>query len=107
MPSVTVNTPQTINVRINQDRPKVVQGATTFVGAADVQQQVNLAVARASEAVNTAEAALAISQGAFDTANTKYDKVGGTISGDVNITNNLTVGNTIFAVTETLDAGTF
>lgn len=107
MPNVKVITPKTINVRVNQEQAKLVHGATTFVGAADVQDQVNLALARANEAVATADIALSVSQGAYDTANTKYDKVGGTISGDVNITNNLTVGNTIYAVTETVDAGTF
>ena len=38
---------------------------------------------------------------------TKYDKTGGTISGDVIITNNLTVSNTIYADVETIDGGSF
>ena len=106
MVNVVVNTPQTITVRVNQDSKKTVTGTTTFLGAADVQQQVN-------QIQQIANNALYVAQNALDTANTKYDKVGGTISGNVYVTgnvdidNNLTVGNTIFAVTETIDAGTF
>lgn len=100
MPTVIVTPPSSISVRVNQSTSKVVTGATTFLGATDVQQQVNQAIALAQQASETANAALA-------TADSKYDKSGGTITGNVNITNNLTVGNTIFAVTEIVDAGTF
>lgn len=106
MVNVVVNTPQSISIRVNQDNKKVVSGTTTFVGAADVQNQVN-------EIQQIANNALATAQSALDAVDSKYDKVGGTISGnvyvtgDVEVVNNLTVGNTIIATTETIDAGTF
>lgn len=104
MPNVKVNPVNTINVRVNQQNQKVVHGTSTFLGAADVQQEVN-------EIKQIANNAVLIAQAAYDTANTametKYDKTGGTISGDVLITNNLTVANTINADIETIDGGTF
>jgi len=43
---------------------------------------------------------------AFDRANTKFDSTGGTISGDVNVTGNLTVsGNVTYIVTNQLNLG--
>lgn len=100
MPRVIVTPPSSISVRVNQSTPKVVTGPTTFIGASNVQDQVNQAIAIASQAAITANTALA-------SVDSKFDKTGGTITGNVNITNNLTVGNTIFAVTEIVDAGTF
>ena len=100
MPNVIVNRPGTINVRVNQGNQAIVHGTTNFIGASDVQNQVNQIQQIAQHASDTANLALS-------TANTKYDKTGGTITGDVNITNNLSVGNTIFASTETIDAGLF
>lgn len=100
MPSVIVTRPSTITVRVGQSQQKTVSGTTTFVGAADVQNQVNHIQQLAQQASDTANTALA-------SVDSKYDKTGGTITGDVNITNNLTVGNTIYAITEIVDAGTF
>lgn len=100
MPIVTVSSPASISVKVNQSNQKVVSGTSTFVGAANVQNQVNEIQRIAQMASDTANSALL-------TAESKYDKTGGTISGDVNITNNLTVGNTIFTDVETVDAGTF
>lgn len=100
MPNVIVNPPASISVKINQSSPKVVTGSTTFIGATDVQQQVNQAISIAMQAANTANTALS-------SVDSKFDKTGGNITGSVNISQNLTVGNTIIAVTETVDAGTF
>ena len=100
MPNVIVSPPASISVRVNQGRQQTVSGTATFVGAADVQNQVNQIQQIAQNAYDAANSAVL-------TAESKYDKTGGTITGDVNITNNLTVGNTIFAATETIDAGTF
>lgn len=100
MPNIIVSPPASISVRIDQSSPRVVSGTSTFVGAADVQNQVN-------EIQQLAQLALDVANSALITADTKYDKTGGTISGDVNITNNLTVGNTIFTDIETVDAGIF
>ena len=78
----------------------VVRTSATFLGSTDLQTMVQ-------GAMDSANNAFLLAQNAFDTANTKYDKVGGHVYGDVIIDNNLTVSNTIYAVTETLDAGTF
>ena len=107
MPNVTVNPPNSINIRVNQDTQKSVRGTTTFVGAADVQNQVNHIQQLANNAILTAETAFNLAQDAYDTANTKYDKSGGHVYGNVIVDQNLTVSNTIFADTETIDAGTF
>lgn len=108
MPTVTVNPVNSINVRVNQSGPKVVTGATTFVGSADVQQQVDQISVVAQDASDTANTALSqvsaayiASQNAYDAANTKVSSSGGTITGNLAITGNLTANNT------TLDAGTF
>lgn len=100
MPNIVVNSPQSISVRVNQNNKKVVSGASYFVGAADTQAQIQQIEQIANNALN-------IAQSTYDALSSKYDKSGGIITGDVNITNNLTVGNTIFAATETIDAGTF
>lgn len=101
MPRVIVTQPSVINVRVGQQsQPKVVTGTSTFIGASNVQEQVNQALSIASQAANTANTALA-------SVESKFDKTGGTVTGNVNITNNLTVGNTIFTDVETVDAGTF
>ena len=97
---VQVTRPKTINVRINQDNQMVVRSSATFLGSTDVHNMVQ-------SALDSANNAFLLAQNAFDTANTKYDKVGGHVYGDVIVDNNLTVSNTIYAVTETLDAGTF
>lgn len=100
MPTVTVNPVKTINVRVNQQNQQVVHSATSFIGAADVQAQV-------TEALQTASNALTVAQNAYDTANTKLDIAGGTITGDLSINNDLTVSNNINANFETIDAGSF
>jgi len=100
MPNVIVSPPLTISVKVNSQNKQVVSSTSTFLGAASVQNQVNYIE-------QLANSAIALAQNAFDTANTKFDKVGGEIYGDVLIDNNLTVANTIYAETETIDAGTF
>ena len=89
-----------INVRINQPSQVRVKGTTTFVGSSAILTQLE-------EVSNIANTALIVAQNASDTANTKYDKTGGHVYGDVFIDNNLTVSNTIFATSEIIDAGSF
>ena len=89
-----------INVRINQPSPVRIHGTTTFVGSSTVQTQIE-------EIRNVANNALLVAQNASDTANTKYDKTGGHVYGNVIVDNNLIVSNTIIADTETIDAGSF
>ena len=107
MPNVIVSRPGTINVRVNQGNQAIIHGTTTFVGAANIQHQVEEIQQLANNAVELANAALNAAQDAYDTANTKYDKTGGHVYGDVIVDNNLSVSNTIFADTETIDAGSF
>ena len=108
MPTVTVNPVNTINVRVNQGGPRVVTGSTTFIGSADVQQQVDaisIVAQSASDTANTAASqvgqAFVASKNAYDAANTKVSSSGGTITGNLAITGTLTANNT------TLDAGLF
>ena len=108
MPTVTVNPVNSINVRINQGGPKVVSGATTFIGSADVQQQVDaiaIVAQNASDSANLAlsqvSAAYVASQNAYNAANTKLSLSGGTITGNLAVTGVITANN------EILDAGTF
>lgn len=108
MPTVTVNPVNSINVRVNQGGPRVVTGATTFIGSADVQQQVDqisIVAQNASDTANLAlsqvNAAYVTAQNAYNTANTKLSLSGGTISGNLAVTGVITANN------EILDAGLF
>ena len=99
-PRVTVLPVNTINVRVNQGTQQRVSGTATFMGASDVKNEVN-------QIYEVANSALLLAQSASDTANTKYDKTGGIISGNVDITGNTTIEGTIFASSEIIDGGTF
>lgn len=93
MPNVTVNPIQSINVRVNQGSPQLVRGTSTFVGAADVQNQINQLAAQANLAYSTAEYAAATANTANTYAAVGYNFVteGGTVTGPVTISQNLTV----------------
>ena len=81
--------------------------ATTTAGLA--YNHANGAFDKANTATTTADAAFAkansanvIAQSAFDNSNTKFNSSGGSISGDVSVTGNLTIiGQTIYANTTT------
>lgn len=88
MPNVTINPINTINVRIDQNRPKTVSGATTFVGS-QVTVQPQLDEIRI------------LAQSAYDTANTKLNISGGTITGNLQVLGDITADH------EVLDAGFF
>lgn len=107
MPTVTVNRPHTISVKVNQGNQKIVHGTTTFIGSSNIQSELEYIQQVANSAFLAANNALNAAQGAYDTANTKYDKTGGHVYGNVIVDNNLTIANTIFADTETIDAGIF
>ena len=55
--------------------------------------QANTATTNASTAQTTADGAYAHANGAFDSANTKFASAGGTVSGFVNVTQNVSVGS--------------
>ena len=81
--------------------------ATTTAGLA--YNHANGAFDKANTATTTADAAFAkansanvIAQAAFDNSNTKFNSSGGSITGDVSVTGNLTIiGQTIYANTTT------
>ena len=81
--------------------------ATTTAGLS--YNHANGAFDKANTATTTADAAFAkansanvIAQAAFDNSNTKFSSSGGSISGDVSVTGNLTIiGQTIYANTTT------
>jgi hypothetical protein len=81
--------------------------ATTTAGLA--YTHANGAFDKANTATTTADAAFAkansanvIAQSAFDNSNTKFNSSGGSITGDVSVTGNLTIiGQTIYANTTT------
>lgn len=135
MPNVTVNPINTINVKINQNVPQVVTGATTFVGSSDVQPQIDAirnTAQYASDTANTANSQVGVAftssqlafnaannatsniaylsgvdvqqntnislstnlaQNAFNTANTKLNQSGGSISGNLSVTGIVSTSN--------------
>lgn len=107
MPIVKVSPINKISVSINQGNRSVVSSTSTFVGAANIQQQVEEIYSAASQAANSAAIAINIAQNAYDNSNTKLNIVGGEITGNLIIDNNLTVSNNITASNETIDAGFF
>lgn len=101
MVNVTVNPINTINVKINQNRPQVVSGTSTFIGSFSAQQQIDEIVELAQNASNTANSSYIIAISAYNEANNKLDLTGGTITGNLSVTGIITANN------EILDAGTF
>jgi hypothetical protein len=76
-------------------------GASVYANGAFVQanaayQSQNTTGDYANSAFGTANSAAQYANAAFATANTKFNSSGGTISGDTNITGNLTVTGTTF-----------
>jgi len=66
--------------------------------------RANSAASFANGAFVTANSAASFANGAFSLANTKYNASGGTISGDVSVTGNLTVnGTTTYIYSKTVD----
>ena len=100
MPKVTVSPIQSINVRVNQNSQKTVASTSQFVGAANVQAEVDEIKILSQNAYNVANAA-------YDYANTKLSLSGGTITGSLEITQNLIVDQVITANNEVIDAGLF
>lgn len=91
---VTVKPIQTVNVRVNAQKPTRISSTAVFVGSSDVAAQANLA--------------LSVAQNAFDAANTKVSKFGDTMSGSLTINGDISAINANFTVTTTvIDGGTF
>lgn len=66
-----------------------------------VRSQANNAYDKANSGASFANASFATANAAFDTANLKFNTSGGTISGDVNITGNLSVVGNNFITSST------
>ncbi len=90
MPTVIVNPVQQINVRVNQGNQQTVHGTSTFIGAAQSQAVAN--------------AALILAQSAYNAANTKLSLSGGTVTGNLVVTGNVTTLDTFVGQ---IDGGTF
>jgi hypothetical protein len=88
MPNVIVNPVQQINVRVNQGNQQTVSTTATFVGSS------------AADASQTANAALALAQSAYNNANTKVSKSGDTMTGNLII-------QTPASINAKIDGGTF
>ena len=67
-----------------------------FANANAAYSQANATQTYATSGYGKANSANVLAQAAFDAANTKFASAGGTISGDTNITGNLTVSGTTF-----------
>jgi hypothetical protein len=93
-----------IKVKINQgNQQSVVHNTTTFVGSGSYVAQIATALQIANTALYNANSAY---QATLELANTKYDKTGGLISGNVRISETL-VTNYFNANNLIVDAGTF
>ena len=91
MPNVIVNPIQTINVRVNQGNQQTVHSTAQFVGSA-------------GDASVVANNALNLAQAAYNAANTKLSLSGGTITGNLVVTGNVTTLDTFVGL---IDGGTF
>jgi len=107
MPNVTVAPIKTINVRVNQSSQKTVTSTSQFVGASNIQNEVNQIKILAQNASDTANVAIILADEANANVDSKLSLTGGTITGNLEITQNLTVDNIITANNETIDAGLF
>ena len=82
------------------------KAVTADAKAVNAGGYANSAFGVANTASSTATSAAAYANGAFAAANTKFASAGGTITGDVNITANLTVsGQVTYANTTTVNLG--
>ena len=107
MPNVTISPIKTINVRVNQSSQKTVTSTSQFVGASNIQNEVNQIKILAQNASDTANVAIILADEANANVDSKLSLTGGTITGNLEITQNLTVDNIITANNETIDAGLF
>jgi len=90
-----------INVKVSGSASQRVSSSTIFVGAANVQDEVNTAIATANAALIMANAAYLQANSAYAYANTSLQLSGGEITG------NLTVDGRIYGNVAVVDAGTF
>ena len=78
--------------------------ANTLASTSGSFDRANSAYNHANSAYGQANSAASFANGAFTAANTKFNAAGGTISGDVSVTGNLTVnGTTTYIYSKTVD----
>lgn len=104
MPNAIVTPIQRINIATDQrTRSGAVHSATQFIGASN--PDISGAVANAAAAIILSQSAYNQANTAANTANTKVDRSGDTMTGTLNIRSDIIVSNNYLA--GTLDAGYF
>ena len=104
MPNAIVSPIQRINVSVNQPvRQGLVHSTTNFIGASN--PDISGAIANAATAIILSQSAFNQANNAANTANTKVDRSGDTMTGTLNIQSDLIVSNNY--LDGTLDAGFF
>jgi hypothetical protein len=91
-------------VTVDTDKKVVVVHDGSTAGGTPLAKEatVTLSYNHANGAFDRANSANVLAQAAFDSSNTKFASTGGSITGDVSVTGNLTVvGQTIYANTQT------
>jgi cytoskeletal protein CcmA (bactofilin family) len=102
MPNVTVRPVNKINVRVNQGVQGTIKSSSTFYGNLEVADQLKIIS-------DEANVAYAYAQTAILESTTGYNFVtqGGTVNGDVNISNELFVSNTTYVTGDVNITGEF
>jgi len=86
----------------NQANTATTTAGLAYTHANGAFDKANTATTTADAAFTKANSANVIAQAAFDNSNTKFNSSGGSITGDVSVTGNLTIiGQTIYANTTT------
>ena len=92
-----------LNSSYAQANTGTITAQAAFNAANNVGPQIQPAHDKANSAFDKANSANNLAQAAYNQANTKFASVGGTISGDVTVSGNLTViGSNVYANTETV-----
>ena len=103
MPKVTVSPISNISVRVGPPKPGIVQSTSTFIGATDVQTEIQVVRDEANLAVQQANTAVALGTTGYD-----FVTYGGNIGGDVTINHDLTVaGNNAYIAGNVIITGDF
>jgi hypothetical protein len=89
------------NVDVQAGQNLIAGGYVQFGDGTTQGTSANATIQYANSAFGVANSASSYANGAFASSNTKYSSSGGTISGDVSITGNLTVSGNVFSVEAT------
>jgi hypothetical protein len=89
------------NVDVQAGQNLIAGGYVQFGDGTTQSTSANATIRYANSAFGVANSASSYANGAFASSNTKYSSSGGTISGDVSITGNLTISGNVFSVQAT------